>query len=142
MPGQYTFRVIVICPVGAKLTGVVNWLNANVGASTTAASWPGLSASGTAPATHRWWNAAVTDAEALAILTRCCELASVTPKTPQEWAGMTNAQKKSWLVSVHNALLSGFGIGVWLAVQDGLWDDPDAALSGMGLSRIVTGAGA
>lgn len=136
MPTLHTLRAVIVCPVGAKLTGVVNWLTANIDPQTDPALGPPLSATGIAPATHRWCNWAMTDIEARAMLFRCCDLASVTKPSMATWNGWNRSAKLAWLVSVHDAMLSGFGIGVWLSDNEGTWATPASVLAAMGLKRV------
>jgi hypothetical protein len=135
----YVHRLILIVPT-AKVAAVVTWFQANVGANAVDAQLgPGLNASGLAadPVTYRWCCGSYTDAECKAILAKLCQLAAVTPPTNVQWNGWTGAQKRSWLLSVQAAILSGYGAYVTLADNTGAWDDPAAALTALGLKTIT-----
>lgn len=148
--GDWVFRIILIVPVGAKLTNIVAFLvNQNIDPTTTAAKWPGLSASGNTPVTHRWWNGAVTKAEAKLIIDELIDRVNaqqpgtLTKKTAAEWAAMTHAEARAWLNSIRNAVWSVFAVVVLLAVQIDVWDDPDVVLAAVpsgALKRIGNAA--
>ena len=129
-------RTIIVVPIGAKLTAVGTWLAANVDPTTDTTKWPGLSATGAAPATYRWECCAWTDAQCKAILAKLCQLASVTPPTNTQWDGWTQAQKISWLASVRATIKTNYGVYVTLASNTGTWDSPDGVLTALGLKRI------
>lgn len=133
-------RTIIVVPV-AKVAAVVAWIRANVDDTCPANIGPALNASGIAAdsATHRWQCCAWTDAQCKALLARLCQLASVTPPTNGQWNGWTGAQKRAWLASVRAAVLSGFGIYVTLANNEGQWDEPSDALAAMGLKVKANG---
>lgn len=132
-------RILLIVPA-AKVAAVVAWFQANIGAASVPADLgPGLSATGSAPATYAWMCGSYTDAECKAILAKLCQLAAVTPPTNLQWNGWTGAQKISWLASVRAAILSGYGAFVTLADNAGTWDDPAAALQAMGLLTVTGG---
>jgi hypothetical protein len=134
MPTAHEHRLIIICPVGAKLTGVVSWFHTNIGAASVPSNLgPSLFPTAGGATTHSWCCGAFTDAECKAILLRICQLASVTPPTNPQWNGWTGNQKLAWLAGVRADLLAGFGIYVTLARNEGVWDNPDAALAAMGL---------
>jgi hypothetical protein len=133
MATAFQHRLILIVPT-AKVAAVTSWFAANIGPSSVpAALGPGLSASGSAPATHAWMCGSYNDAECKAILAKLCQLAAVTPPTAPQWAGWTQAQKISWLASVRAGILSGYGAYVTLCDNTGAWDDPTAALTAVGL---------
>jgi hypothetical protein len=134
----FPHRILLVVPV-AKVAAVVAWFQANVGANSVPADLgPGLNASGLAadPVTFRWCCGAWVDADARAILAKLCQLAAVTPPTLATWTGWNGAQKRSWLLSVQSAILSGYGAFVTLADNGGAWDDPQAALAALGLKVV------
>lgn len=139
MATQHSLRLLVIAPV-ARVATVAGWLNNNVGPDTVSADLgPGLSATGAAPATHHWCCAAFRDEESRLILRQLCQLASVTPPTPAQWAGWTRAQKIVWLRGVEAAIRTGYGVLVRMADNEGAWDDPQGALAALGLQVISAG---
>lgn len=134
---QHQHRLIILCPVGAKLTAVVNWFVANIGANSVPSNLgPGLSASGSGSATHRWCNGSFTDAECKAILVKLCQLASVTPPTNAEWNSWTGAQKRTWLAGVRNTVWTNYGIWIAFADNIGSWDNPQSEAQSRGLVAI------
>lgn len=136
MATQFVHRILVIVPA-ANVAAVVAWFQANVGAkSVPTGLGPGLSASGSAPATHAWMSGSFVDADCKAILAKLCQLASLTPPTDPQWAGWTQTQKISWLASVQGGIKSGYGLYVTLADNTGTWSDPAAALTALGLKVI------
>lgn len=138
MPTQHLHRLLILCPAGAKTTAVANWLRANIGANTVPDNLgPGLSPTGAAPATYRWCNAAFRDLECREILKRLCTLASVTPPTNAQWSGWSRPQKRSWLVSVRNAIWMSYGVLVSLADNEGEWDRAQDALDFVGVQPIT-----
>lgn len=140
--GDHVFRSILVVPVGQKMTGVVNWIKANLDPTEDAANWPGLSPTGEAPATHAWSNRALTDPEAKALLLRFCDLVNqqnpgaVEKPTGPQWSAWSKDEKKAWLTSVRNKMWTGWGVAVSLAIQDSAWDDPETLLALAGLKRI------
>lgn len=135
---QYVHRIIIVAPVASANT-VATWLNNNVGPDAVPADLgPGLNATGLQAdaVTHRWCNGCFTDIQCRAILGRMCTLASVTPLTLAQWNAATGQQKRSWLAGVRAAVLSGSGIYVTLADNEGVWDDPTAVLAARGLKTI------
>jgi hypothetical protein len=133
----YVHRLILIVPAGAKVTAVVTWFSTNIGAASVPATLgPGLSASGSAPATHDWLCGSYTDPECKAILAKLCQLAAVTAPTNAQWNGWDGAAKRAWLASVRAAILSGYGAYVTLADNEGQWDNATDALAAMGLKVI------
>jgi hypothetical protein len=134
----YVHRILLIVPA-AKVAAVVAWFQANIGAGAVpAALGPGLSATGTAPATFAWMSGSYTDAECKAILAKLCQLAAVTPPTNLQWNGWAQSEKVAWLASVRAAILAGYGAWVTLCDNAGAWDDPAAALAATGL-QVITG---
>jgi hypothetical protein len=122
----------------AKVAAVTGWFAANIGANAVDAQLgPPLSATGTAPATFNWCCGSWVDADAKAILVKLCQLAGVAVPTVAQWDNATRAQKIAWLLSVQAAILSGYGAYVTLAMNDGTWDSPAAALAAMGLQVIA-----
>lgn len=141
MPTTFQHRIILIVPA-AKVAAVVSWFQTNIGAASVPADLgPGLSATGTAPATFAWMCGAYTDPECRAILNRLCTLASVATPSLATWNGWSGAEKRSWLASVRAAILAGYGTYVMLADNAGQWDDPTAGLAAMGLQRIAAAGG-
>ena len=134
---NHEYRLLVVCPVGAKLTAVVGWLVANVDATCPADLGPGLSPTGNAPATHRWQSAAWPDSECRQILARLCQLANVTPPSLATWNGWTRQQKLAWLATVRAAVYAGFGVYVTLADNTADWGQPDTVLATLGLERLL-----
>jgi hypothetical protein len=133
MATLYEYRVTLIVPV-AKVPQVVNWFNANIGADALPPGLgPALSSSGNPPATHNWCCGAAITVNAQAILNELCTLAGVAPP---DWDNMTRAERIAWVVSARTQLLSKSGIYTTLADNEGQWDDPETALSMMGLKRI------
>lgn len=138
MPTQHLHRIILVVPAGAKATAVANWLNANVDANAVPTNLgPALEPAGGGAVSHRWCNGAWTDSEARQILARLCNLAGVSQPSAGTWGGWTGAKKRTWLAGVRASLLSSYGVYVMLAANDGVWDDPGAALAAMGL-RVST----
>ncbi len=136
MPTLYLFRLILVCPVGAKLTGVVNWLAANIDPSVAPDLGPGLSATGSEPATHHWCCWAITNLQAREIVKRLCALAAITPPTNAQWTAWTRAERIGFLVGVRSAIWAGYGIWATLADNEGTWDDPEVQLVATGLQRL------
>lgn len=137
MPTAHEHRVIIVAPV-ARVAAVVAYLQANVDATTDPNLGPPLNATGLAadPVTHRWSNGAYLDWQCRLLLSRLCQLAGTAAPTLGQWNGWTGAQKRSWLASVRAGVLSGYGVGVFLAQNDGPWDDPQAVLTALGLRTI------
>lgn len=136
METEYVCRLILAVPAGAKATAIVNWLNANIGASTVPDTLgPGLNATGLAadPAAYCWCNVALTEPQAKQTLARLCTLASRPTPTTGQWDNATAGQRRAWWNSVRAAVLSGYGVWCQLADNDGVWDDPAALLSLRGL---------
>jgi hypothetical protein len=139
MPTNFQHHLILVVPA-AKVATVVAWLQANVSPTAVPADLgPGLNPSGLVadPVTHRWCSGAFQDSEAKAILAKLCQLAGVTPPTNVQWNGWTRSQKIAWLQSVQAALLSGYGVYVMLSPQDGAWDNPQTALTALGIKVIA-----
>lgn len=137
MATQHLHRILCIVPAGAKATTVASWLQSNIDPNADPAVGPGLSAAGSAPATHAWLCGAYTDPQAKAILAKLCQLAAVAPPSNAQWNGWSGAQKRAWLASVRGAILAGYGLGVWLADNTAAWDDAAAAAATMGLVPVV-----
>lgn len=134
---DYLHRILLIVPV-AKVAAVVAWLQANVDPTCPANLGPGLNASGLAadPVTYRWQCACWNDLQCRQILTKICQLATTTPPTINTWNSWTGPQKRTWLLSVRAAILTGYGALVNLAANDGNWDDFKAILAAAGLKQI------
>ena len=134
---NFIHRILLIVPV-AKVAVVVAWFQANVGANAVDVNLgPGLSPTGIAPATHNWCSGSFIDNDCKAILAKLCQLASVTPPTGPTWAGWTQAEKIAWLLTVQAGILAGYGAWVTLSDNTGVWASSEAALSTMGLQRVV-----
>ena len=141
MSTQHTHRILGIVPL-ARVNTIVTWFTNNIGANSIPADvGPGLSATGSEPATHRWFCGSYTDSECRLILRQLCLLASVTPPTAGQWNGWTGNQKRSWLASVRAGVLSGYGVFVTLADNEGQWDAAEERLAEMGLKRIQAAIG-
>lgn len=138
MPTAFPHRIALVVPA-AKVAAVVSWFQAQIGPNAVPADLgPGLNASGDPadPVSYRWCSGAWTDSEAKAILAKLCQLAGVTPPTNAQWSGWTRQQKIDWLHSAQASLWSGYGVWVMLSMNDGVWDDHEAALAGRGLKVI------
>ena len=98
----------------------------------------GLSASGTAPATHSWFNAAFTNSELKLLMQRLCVLSGIA--APATWDTMTRQQKKQWLLGQRGEIRTTIGIGILAMDNDGAWDDPTQELAAAGLQAVRTGA--
>lgn len=133
MPTRFTRRLVIVCPA-AKAAAVAAWLNANVGPNAVPPDL-GPPAGGDPASPYRWCSGAWTDAEAKAILTRLCALASVPPPSNADWSRWTGAEKRSWAGGSRKAVLDGFGAYVTLSQNDGAWDDPSDALTALGLPQ-------
>jgi hypothetical protein len=133
-------RILLVVPA-AKVAAVVSWFVANVGPNSVPADLgPGLSPTGSAPATHAWCCGGWQDGDARAILAKLCQLAGVTPPTLATWNGWSGAQKRTWLKSVQAGILAGYGAWVDLAPNDSTWTDPATALSALGLQAVSSGS--
>jgi len=137
MPTNFEHRLVLIVPV-ANVAAVVSWFQTNIGSNSIPNDFgPGLSPTGNAPITHRWCSGCFNDIECKAIMLRLCNLSGVTPPTGPEWAGWNRQQKIIWLESVQTAMRTNFGIWVTLSLNDGVWNNPEAALATMGLQRVT-----
>lgn len=136
MPTAHLHRVLIIVPE-ARVAAVGAWWQANMDAADNLSGWPRLNPSGLEAdaATHRWACAALTDAQCRTLLFRLCDLAAVAKPTVAAWNAMTGQQKRSWLASVRDGVLAGYGIYVRLADNVGAWDDAEALLAASGLKR-------
>lgn len=136
----YIHRLLVICPVGAKATALNAWIAANLTPLRnwfTMSNWlsAGISATGSAPATHLWFTVGLDDDDCIAVLVKLCQLASITPPTLPTWRSWTHPQKIAWLQSVQAGVLSGWGL--YVNLYDNLnWSKFDADLAAMNLLRI------
>lgn len=138
MPVRHPHRLLIVVPVGAKLTAVVNWLQTNIGPHSVPDDLgPALSGNGEEPATHRYCNSAFTELQCREIMKRLCNLASVTPPTNNQWSTWTRRQKRAWAASVRNTIWTNYGVGVQLMNNSGEWDNPATVLAGVGLQVIT-----
>lgn len=140
MSTQYIHRILAICPVG-KMTAVATWIQGNVDATFPNPCGEALNATGlfADAITHYLWTASYTDSQAWAILQEICVLASVATPSTATWNGWTQAQKISWLQSVHAGVLAGYGLYVSLCDNTALsWDSIPAAIAAMGLQPRAT----
>lgn len=136
MSTLYEHRLILIIPAD-RAAAVATWMNGNLGANTVPADLgPALSADGGATTTHRWCSIALQDGDGRALLNRICTLAGVATPTLTQWRNSTRAQKRTWLAGVRDTIRTNYG--AWLALSDnaGAWDDPDAQLATLGLTRV------
>jgi len=130
MPTQLIRRVLFLVP-DARKAAMVTWWMANVDASDTNLLSVGLSATGSAPATHWAACAALTDVQFKKVMQRLCNLASITP--PANWDSMTRTEKRDWLRSQIVPIWQRAGIGIRVDDNDGTWDDYRAAVATAGL---------
>lgn len=144
MSTLHLHRLIVVSPEGAKVTGIVNWFSANIGANSVspAADWPPLNATGLAadPVSHRWMCGSWQETECREILKKLCDLAAVTKPTNAQWTAWSRQEKIDWLVSVRTAIHTNYGVYVSLSSNDGQWDSPAAILTTLGLKTIAAAA--
>lgn len=133
MPG-FLNRIICIC-TDARKAALNTYIHNNI--DTNGGDWltNRLSATGNAPATHWWFCAALTNAQAILALNRWYIVASMTPP---DWSTMTRAQIRAQIATDRAALIAASGIGMWHADNDGVWDDPVAVLAARGL-KVING---
>jgi hypothetical protein len=133
MPTQHLNRIVAIC-ANARKNALLTWITNNLDASG-GADWlsNGLSATGNAPATYWWFNAALTNAQAVLALNRWYAIASMTPPA---WGSMTRNQIRIRIASDRSDLIAGSQIGMWLADNDSVWDDPATLLANRGLQVV------
>lgn len=129
-------RLLIVTPIN-RTDGVATWINNNIAAGTVPIDiGPGLSATGSAPATHNWCCASFTDIQCREILFRMCQLANVTPLTNGQWNTLTGAQKRTWYNGVRNTVFQNFGVLVMFSDNLGQWDLPDSVLTALNLKQI------
>src|SRR5687767_4331326 len=100
---DYLHRFTVIIPAASK-DAFNNYIKNNVdsvGGERTCTI--GLSASGSAPATHYWSSIALTNQELLKIAQRLAILAGLSQ--PSNWDSMTRAQKKQWFLDNRQTII-------------------------------------
>lgn len=133
MATNYLHRVLLIIPA-ARINGINAYIKAQVDPA--GGDWftANLSASGSAPATHAWCNAALTDVMGRKLLLRLVQQASIPE--PADWDTKTRQQKKQWLLDQRATVRSRTGVWVVPMHNDDVWDDPAEALTVMGLQTI------
>lgn len=138
MPTLHVHRLLIVVPLN-RIAAVAGWIQANVDSTCPNNIGPAL-CSVNDPAqsiTHRWQSAAWTDQQCRQILFRLCDLAGVAKPTLAQWNGWNGAQKRTWLVSIRNSILSGYGIYIQLSRGDGDWDNSQNALDSLGLTTVT-----
>lgn len=135
MATNFGNRLLVIVPA-ARVAGLNAFIKAGI--DPTGGDWftPNLSANGQLPATHAWASAAATEGQAKAFAQRVCQQASIT--LPDDWDTKTRAQKLAWVLSVRDQVYSTIGVYVAPMINDGVWTDPQDALTATGLQVIST----
>lgn len=129
-------RLVIVCPA-ARLAAFGTWWSANIDPADNCSMWPPLNASGSDAdvVTHRWCSTMLTNAQWRAVVVRVCQIANVTPPTAGQWNGWTRAQKRAWLTSTRDDLLSASGIWLDHSNGDGAWTDPEATLTRLVVRR-------
>jgi hypothetical protein len=134
---NYVHRILIIARED-RVAGIVTWFQNNLGATSVPSNLgPGLSPTGSNPATYRWMCGSYTNLECREIIKRMCVVASVTPPTNAQWAGWTGAQQREFLAGVRNTIWSNFNVWVQLADNENVWDNVEAALTARGMQRIT-----
>ena len=125
--------MLAVVPV-ARVVAFNSWLKTNIDPG--GGDWltPSLSATGTAPATFAWFSAALTPAQLKLLMIRLCALSGIVQPAGRD--GWTRQQRKQWLLDQRAAIRTATGI--WVAPQDndGQWDNPQDALTFLGLQAI------
>lgn len=136
MPTKYIYRLTMIAPVALKAP-INAWINANVDPPP-AGPWLNacLSSTGSAPATHCWFNSALTLDDITAIANKICFLSGLT--LPGDWATETFSQQHSWFLANAAAVKAANGIVTDLCDNTGTWTDPNSLLPGLSLQIIQT----
>ena len=137
MPTQYLYRLTLIAPVALQ-SALNAWITANIDPAGGPWLQAVLSSTGTAPATHCWFNSALTLDDLTAIANQICAMASIT--LPSDWATETFDQQHSWFLSNAAAVKSANGITTDLCDNTGTWTEPNSLLPGLGLQVIETGS--
>lgn len=132
MPTNYLHRLLIVCTNARKASLTTWWVN-NVDPNGSNTFNHGLSASGSAPATHWWACVGLTNADARQALNRWYAIAGVSAPN---WNTMTRAEIRAQVASDWNALVAGSGIRIWHSDNDANWDDFQDRRSGVGLQKI------
>jgi hypothetical protein len=119
---QHTHRLLIVIPA-SRQTAMQNWWGNNIDASdTTGSTWTvGLSATGSAPATHYWACVALTPAQIKLIIQRLCNLSGIT--IPSGLASYTKAQIVQWITDNLVAIRIATGVRILRDDNDGIWSD-------------------
>jgi hypothetical protein len=135
----YPHRLLIICPIGAKLAAVVKWFQNNIDPNAVDVNLgPALYTLGdaTKTPTFRWCCGCFNDVECKAILVKLCQLAAVAVPTAAQWNNATPTQRRNWWNSVRNNIWTNYGVWCQMADNLGNWDDPVAALNLRGLDVV------
>lgn len=135
MATAYAHRTFIVAPAAIQAALNTWWAtNVDLEGAGDKTFTVGLSADGSAPATHYVCCTALTDAQIIAIVRRLAQMASIA--VPSAGSLASRAQKISWLSSNKTALLSGTGITIIRDDGDGIWADYEQARTGLNLIPI------
>jgi hypothetical protein len=137
MLSQYLYRLIAVVPA-AMQNQVNSWIAANIDPPP-AGPWltNGLSAMGVAPASHYFFDAGLTANQFAAIVAQIASTAGVT--VPSNWANMAFADQSVWVSANVAAIRQANGVSLNLSDNTGIWADPVAFFSSLGLKQIGQG---
>ena len=136
MATRHLHRVLIVTN-NARKAALTTWWVSNIDPNGATTFDQGLSATGSAPATHWWACAALTNAQVRAVLNRRYATASMTPP---EWNSLTRAQIRTRLATDRAALVAASGVRMWHCNNDDAWDDFAALRAASGLSPVGAAA--
>jgi hypothetical protein len=133
MPTNHTVRLLALVPA-ARQNAVNTWIKANLDAP--GANWlsNGLSATGSGPATHYIFNAALTVPQFKLLGRQLLQMASLD--LPANWDTLTLAEKFTWYQSQYAAIRAATGIRLRVFANDAAWENPEDELAAAGLKPI------
>lgn len=135
MPTAHLHRFLAIVPA-ARIGAFNTWVRTNLDPS--GSDWVRLSLVPIlgGAATHGWFSTGLTNAELKKIINRLCSLTvPAIAFPPAGWDDMTRIQKRTWIVTRRLTIYASTGIYYQIADGDGVWDEPEEALTFCGLKR-------
>lgn len=131
---QHTHRLLMLIPA-SRQANVQSWWSQNIDPADGGTTWTvGLSPDGLAPATFYWISAALRPAEMREVLSKLCELASIT--VPPDLGSYSREQIVNWLQDNMPAVQAATGIRVRRDDNETAWSDPVAEAAAAGLLPV------
>lgn len=127
-------RIIIIVPE-AQMASFNAWVKANLDPGVQDWVVLSLSPTGNPPLTHGWACFACLESELASLMQMLCQLATIAP--PPAWDQMPRQAKHNWLAGQQQTVKNKTGVWCQHMDNDGKWDDPQTALTAMGLQPQV-----